>query len=170
MDNTIINQAYLFLIFILNGIFIGIMFDIFRILRKSFKTPNFITYVEDVIFWILVATSVLYTLFVFNNGEIRGYIFIGLIIGVILYILIFSKPIVKISVHIITFFKKILYKILKVTLYPIKCIINILKKILGLQAKNVSKCLKSIKNNCKKCQNLKNKSKRDENSKNKEGF
>ena len=37
----------------MNGVIIGILFDFFRILRKSFKTPDFVTYIEDVIFWIL---------------------------------------------------------------------------------------------------------------------
>ena len=39
------NQAYLFLIFMVNGIIIGILFDFFRILRKSFKTADLITYI-----------------------------------------------------------------------------------------------------------------------------
>ena len=42
------NQAYLFLIFTINGILIGFLFDIFRILRKSFKTNDLITYIEDI--------------------------------------------------------------------------------------------------------------------------
>ena len=32
-----INQAYLFLIFVLDGFIIGLLFDFFRILRKTFK-------------------------------------------------------------------------------------------------------------------------------------
>lgn len=47
MNLTTENQAYLFMIFVLNGILIGIIFDIFRILRRSFNTPNWVTYLED---------------------------------------------------------------------------------------------------------------------------
>ena len=47
------NQANLFLIFTINGILIGLLFDIFRILRKSFKTPDIITYIEDFFFWLI---------------------------------------------------------------------------------------------------------------------
>ena len=50
------DQAYLFLIFIANGIIIGILFDFFRILRKTFKTSDMITYVEDLLFWILTGS------------------------------------------------------------------------------------------------------------------
>ena len=61
------NQAYSFIVFILNGILIGLLFDIFRILRKSFKTPDFITYIEDILFWILTGIITLYFIFIFNN-------------------------------------------------------------------------------------------------------
>ena len=62
------NQAYLFCIFIINGIIIGILFDFFRILRKTFKTSDLITYIEDSMFWILTGIIILYSIFVFNNG------------------------------------------------------------------------------------------------------
>ena len=53
------NQAYSFIIFILNGLIIGLIFDIFRIFRKSFKTPDFITYLQDFIFWIIAGSILL---------------------------------------------------------------------------------------------------------------
>ena len=58
----ITNQAYLFLIFILNGIIIGLLFDFFRILRKTIKTKDIITYLEDFIFWILTGAIILLTI------------------------------------------------------------------------------------------------------------
>ncbi|MDR0979226.1 MAG: spore cortex biosynthesis protein YabQ [Lachnospiraceae bacterium] len=70
------NQLYLFFIFVLTGLLIGILFDVFRILRKSFKTPDGITYIEDVLFWIISGILVLFTVLKFNNGEFRNYIFI----------------------------------------------------------------------------------------------
>lgn len=122
------NQAYLFMIFILNGAIIGIIFDIFRILRQSFKTPNIITYIEDVLFWLIATFSVIYSLFVFNNGEIRGYLFIGLFLGVVLYLLFFSKIIIKISVKIIIFVKQLIYNLLKIVINPLKILsVNIWK-------------------------------------------
>ena len=113
------NELYIFLLFILTGISIGILFDIFRILRKSFKTLDFITYIQDFLFWIFAGTILLYSIFSFNNGELRGYIFIGVIFGVFLYMLIFRKYFIKASVTIIRILKKIIYT-------PIKFILNII--------------------------------------------
>ena len=70
------NQAYLFMIFIFNGFLISILFDIFRILRKSFKINDFITYIQDILFWILTTFIILYSIFKFTNGELRGFLFI----------------------------------------------------------------------------------------------
>ena len=75
----ITNQAYLFLIFVINGLLIGLLFDFFRILRLSFKTRDFVTYIEDIIFWIITGIIVLYSIFIFNNGEIRFFRSSGLL-------------------------------------------------------------------------------------------
>ena len=83
------NQAYLFFIFIINGIIIGMLFDFFRILRKSFKTSDFITYIEDSLFWVLTGVVILYSIFIFNNGEIRFFMFLGIILGLIIYMFLF---------------------------------------------------------------------------------
>lgn len=61
------NQAYIFIVFIINGILIGILFDCFRILRKSFKTSDLITYIEDILFWVIAGIVTLYFIFYYNN-------------------------------------------------------------------------------------------------------
>lgn len=117
------NQLFCLLIFIITGIVIGILFDIFRILRRSFKTADWVTYLQDILFWILAGSIMLFSIFTFNSGEIRSYVFIGIILGIIIYILAISRFFVKISVIIIKFFKKILS-------YPINFVKNILKKVI----------------------------------------
>lgn len=102
-------QLFNLLIFSLTGVVVGILFDIFRILRKTFKTPDFVTYIEDILFWILAGIILLFTIFTFNNGEIRIYIFVGIIFGFILYLLTISKYFVNICVTILSFVKKIIY-------------------------------------------------------------
>ena len=120
------NQVYVFVAFILNGFLIGIIFDCFRILRKSFKTPDFVTYIEDILFGIITGLLILYSIFKFNNGELRFYLFLGIFFGLLLYFLIFSKVFIKISVTVISIIKKIV-NILIIT--PIKFICKLTKKI-----------------------------------------
>ena len=120
LDNIILSQLYSLLIFTITGIIIGVFFDIFRILRRSFKTPDIITYIEDVLFWVFTGIFFITVLFKFNNGEIRSYVLLGLILGIIVYMLSISKYFIKINIAIIKIIKKILA-------YPIRIILKIIK-------------------------------------------
>lgn len=124
------NQAYLFYIFILTGIIIGLIFDIFRILRRSFKTTDILTYIQDIIFWIITGAIVIYTIFKFNNGEIRSYVFLGVALGLTIYLLLFSKVFIKVNVKIILIIKKVIQYITNIILYPVKIIFSFIRKIL----------------------------------------
>ena len=104
------NQAYIFLIFTITGIVIGLLFDFFRVLRRSFKTKDIITYIQDVLFWILAGLILLYTVFTFSNGES------------ILYMLMCSKYFITINVKFIILIKKIIF----ILINPIKIIIKFL--------------------------------------------
>ena len=117
------NQTYLFIVFTIVGIIIGILFDIFRILRKSFKTKDIVTYIEDILFWILTGIIILFSMYKFSNGELRFFMIIGIIMGTLMYMITFSRYVIKISVFIIKIIKTII-------LYPVKVVEKILKKII----------------------------------------
>jgi len=116
------NQAYLFLVFTLTGVAIGILFDFFRILRKTIKTSNFITNIEDIIFWILTGLLILYNIWYFNDGEIRIYMFLGIIMGLLIYMSTLSKAIIQI-------FSKVLQLIINILKIPFKAISMFFRKI-----------------------------------------
>lgn len=150
MDTAIVNQAYLFGIYAICGIVIGILFDLFRILRQSFKTPDIITYIEDIIFGILTGIFLIFMIFVFSNGELRFYIFFALILGLSIYLLTISKYFIKFNVKIITTIKNIIIKVFSLILYPIVMIKNFILKlvlrpfrILTININNVIKTKKS---------------------------
>ncbi|MCI8654960.1 MAG: spore cortex biosynthesis protein YabQ [Clostridia bacterium] len=147
----VVSQANLFLIFTLDGILIGVLFDIFRILRKSFKTADIVTYIEDTIFWLLTGGIVLYSIFVFNNGEIRLFMFIGILLGVSFYLLLFSRYVIKVSVTIINTLKNIIMWIYKTIMTPIKFIYKIMERPIKIVVINLSKIFRhtQTKNNSK---------------------
>ena len=100
MENSI-NQLYTLFVFILSGAVIGILFDLFRILRKSFKTPDIITYIEDILFWVISGFLIISAIFKFNDGELRAYLFIGIFLGIIIYIMLFTKLVNNIFLKIL---------------------------------------------------------------------
>ena len=160
MEEIINNQAYLFIIYFICGIIIGIFFDLFRILRKSFKTSDLITYVEDIIFGILTGIFLIFMLFIFNNGQLRFFIFLGIILGLTIYLLTISKYFIKINVKIIVTIKKAILKIIYIIFYPIRKLFDILRKyvlkvilkpfrILTINIKNIHISKNKTKNNIK---------------------
>ena len=123
------NQAYLFLVFSLTGVVLGVLFDFFRVLRKTFKTGDFVTYIEDILYWILAGIIILYNIWFFNDGEIRVFMILGILMGAIIYCLTLSPIFIKIEYFFIKKIKGVftlLYNILKI---PIEFMINLLKKI-----------------------------------------
>ena len=151
------NQAFSFLIFSINGVIIGLIFDFFRILRKSFKTTNIITYIEDIAFWILTGISIIIFMYNFSDGSLRLYMLLGLILGFLIYILTISKYIINFFVYIINILKKIADYIFKILSIPIKFLNKILKPLYTFIYKKIPKNIninnlrqKRI-NNSKKC-------------------
>ena len=120
-----LEQLISFLYFIATGIILSIIFDIFRILRRTFKTSDIITNIEDVLFGIFTGITILFSIFFFNNGQLRFYIFIGIAIGIVFYMLFISKYFIKINMTIINFIKEIFSLLFK----PIKIFYKFLKNL-----------------------------------------
>lgn len=140
MQSQVLGQLYSFVVFILVGFLIGLLFDMFRISRRTFKTSDIVTSIEDILFWLLTGLLIIFSLFKFNNGDIRVYIIIGIIAGVSIYILVFSKLIINVLVKIITFIKEIISKIIKIFLLPL----NLIKKIFKILTKPVKILQKNL--------------------------
>ena len=136
------SQASLFFIFTIIGVAIAIIFDIFRIMRKSFKTSDIVTYIEDILFWLITGFIILYAIFKFNNGEIRFFMFVGMILGATFYMLLISRYIVKFSVKIILTIKKIINTILQIIIKPLKFIYKITLKPIR---QKIEKSMKNFK-------------------------
>lgn len=87
-------QAYMFSVTILSGIAIGFLFDIFRALRGIVRPRGLLSDAGDLAFWVLTTFFLSAALLFGNWGEVRLYVFAGIIIGLILYRLLASNVVV----------------------------------------------------------------------------
>ena len=124
MNALLLSQFNTVFIFFLTGICIGLLFDFFRIQRKVLRTCDFITYIQDILFWIVSGLIIIFVIMKYTNGEIIIYMILGIILGILIYFLIISKYIMKIFVCILSFLLNIIGKLL----FPIKKIYKIIKK------------------------------------------
>lgn len=147
MANSI-NQFYIAFIFFVSGLIIGILFDLFRIKRKSFKTSDIFTYIEDLLFAISTGVFLLFIIFKYSYGQIRLYMIVSLILGLIIYLQTISKYFIRLNVKIITIFKTIFIKFFSILLCPLKFIWKILRKTIfrpfSFITINIRKLLKSL--------------------------
>ncbi|HPU41267.1 MAG TPA: spore cortex biosynthesis protein YabQ [Acetivibrio clariflavus] len=127
MFPTVGNQAYVFLWCVLGGMIIAFIYDIFRIRRKTIKSGNLIVYFEDFIYWILVALVLFAVVYVSNDGEIRGYLFIGALIGIILYSLLLSRIIMTVFIFTLKLIYRVFRTLCIILFFPIKVLFRILK-------------------------------------------
>lgn len=132
---TIIHTLFAFFI---TGICIGILFDLFRISRKTFKTPNILIYIEDILFWVLTGLIILFTIFTRTNGEIRFYMIVIMIFSCFIYFFYISKHFININTKIISY----IIKIIKILLKPVTKTIDFCKKITNFK-KNSKKICKN---------------------------
>lgn len=99
-------QVYIFLGTILVGAIMGVIFDFFRALRRNGNTRNIIVYIQDIVFWLIVAVIIITSSFILNNGDLRGYMLIGYLLGAFLYMLILSNYIKGIFVIVMNIIAK----------------------------------------------------------------
>ena len=146
LNNEILAQITSLGTFIVTGIIISIFFDFFRVLRKTFNTSDLVTYIEDSIFWIITGIILLFTIFKFNNGELRLYILFGLFTGIVIYILTLSRYFIKINTKILSFLKWIIFSIL---IKPFNMIKKFFMTVKNIFTNIYKKSLLKRKNNVK---------------------
>lgn len=136
---SVSSQAYVFLCTIIGGMAIAFVYDIFRIFRKAVKTGSVVTYAQDLLYWLIVAVIMFITIYYSNDGELRGYLFIGAFIGVVLYALLFSRIVMNSSLFIIRTIVKVVKCILLIISYPFRMLL----KILAIPARKLGRIILS---------------------------
>ena len=145
-----LEQLTNFIYFIITGMILGIVFDIFRILRKSFKTSDIITNIQDILFGIITGIILLSSIFLFNNGELRLYLFLGITFGIIIYMLFISRYFIKLNVTIINLIKRIIILITKPFILLLKFIKKLFFKPISFICINLKLLFNKLFNNFKK--------------------
>jgi len=107
-------------LFFIIGLFIGCIFDIFRGFRRTVKLPNLLVDLQDILFLLVSGFIYFRSILMFNHGELRFYIFLSSIIGIIIYALTLSQSCSIIFEEVFKLFKltvKIIWRLLKLPYY-----------------------------------------------------
>ena len=93
---TVTRELIVFLYFILEGIFGGVLMDILRVLRRNRKVCDIVVYLEDFVYWLVLGGLVIWLSYTLDTGTIRMYMILGLFLGMIIYFLTLTKVMYKV--------------------------------------------------------------------------
>lgn len=142
VNESISREAIFLGISLLLGVVLFLLYDILRIFRRVVPHGNIWIGIEDFLYWICCAAVVFVMLYQENDGMVRGFALGGIVIGMMLYYLLFSRFVIRINVAILKtvlgFFGKILH-------FLFSPFIKIWKKIFGFFKKQLKKVIRAIK-------------------------
>lgn len=96
MADLIYDEAHLFAVCLSLGALLALVYDGLRILRLLFRHKDWLVDIEDLVYWIFTAWLVFCTLFHYNQGVLRGYAFVGMFFGMLVYLLTISGLLMRV--------------------------------------------------------------------------
>lgn len=79
----------------------GLLIDVYRVLRGILRPGLASTAILDLMFWALLTPILIVYLLLANWGQLRGYVVIGILLGFLFYRLIFSRIVVALLLWLI---------------------------------------------------------------------
>lgn len=131
-----------FLQFIGIGVILAVVFDIFRSYRIYKKVNRKKALFQDILYFIIAWIIIIFALLNLLDGDIRLYLFVGLLIGVVIYFSTFSNLFLKLNIKLFKFIAKLFEYIC----LPIKFNYQVLQKICIFLFKIIKKCCKMFLN------------------------
>ena len=142
-------QAQLFLLTILLGGGMGLVYDGLRVFRHALPHKPFWVQLEDGVFWLIAVFLVFGVMLHASSGEIRFFSIFGLFGGMGLYFLTLSRLVIAVSDRIIRLVKYMAVLFFRIVATPFRLVWlpfrKPLKKIRGFCAKQRKKLLHSLK-------------------------
>lgn len=142
VSETIGQEAFFLGCAVLVGAVLFLLYDLLRIFRRIAPHGNIWIGIEDFIYWLVCTGVVFVMLYQENDGMVRGFAFIGIVLGMGIYYLFLSRYVVKVNVLVIKTVLHFMSKILGFFFHPIW---RVVKKIGRFFRKQLKKFIRAVK-------------------------
>lgn len=154
----LLDQFYYFALTILIGMVAGFCYDLYKVTRGTLRLRKVGTALGDAMFW-LILTGVVFVLLLLGNwGEVRLYVLLGLALGALFYLHVFSRRITVIIQWLFKTLHRLWRGLLKTLLVswrliclPFRGLYLVVALPLGIIFKAVGKVVKGVKFLFNKC-------------------
>lgn len=137
---TIADQTRLFLLAIGLGFLLGVVYDLFRVVRMAFTMRRAGVFIQDVLFFLVCAAVTFVFLLAVNQGEIRGFIIAGEVLGFLIYYFSLGLLAMRVSSFLVHATQRIFHLIS----VPFRALMRLLKRLFGKIGISVKKTSKKI--------------------------
>lgn len=128
MSDSIGLEVQFFLVSILSGAILLFVYDIIRIFRRIIKHSKVLVAIEDILFWVVSSIFIFIMMYKQNNGDIRGFSIMGMVIGMLVYNHLISKFFINISTTIINKVIWVIKKLIMIVFFPFKIVLSFIFK------------------------------------------
>jgi len=130
---SLASQFYAFIVTVLIGVTIGVIFDIYRVTKGIIRPRKVFVCLGDLLFWVISTFIVFFMLLLGNWGEIRLYVLVGMATGALIYIKTASRLVIRFLLGLFNLIKKAFALVLRilrlvwfVVTYPVILVRNII--------------------------------------------
>lgn len=131
MSKVILGELQVVVTSFFCGALITVVYDVLRIFRRGIYHSNFWIGVEDLIFWLWTALWTFGVLYRENDGNLRLYTMLSMGMGMILYHMTISEPLVTFLGRILRWIVVFLMKPVYLVKFYIVFLVKKLKKYLS---------------------------------------
>lgn len=151
-----------FLYSALLGVFLGLLFDVFRVARVYLGRKKSINALLDVLFWISATVSLMVFILTVSEGKMRWYVLFGVFSGTFVYMSALGEIVYKVLLNLVRAAKKAL----RLMTYPINLFLSfVLKNTKKLSRSVEKKVREKIREKRKKKRRAENGKKEEKNRK-----
>lgn len=142
VSEAIGHETILFGISVLVGAGLLFLYDMLRIFRRIVPHGNLWIGVEDFWYWLVCTGGIFVMLYRENDGRARGFALGGVLLGMALYYLLFSRLVIRVNVLVLKAVLGFFGKTGKVLFGPL---VRVLKKTGRFFRKELKKFLRAVK-------------------------
>jgi spore cortex biosynthesis protein YabQ len=84
-----------------SGLLLGMLFDVFRVLSAKLRLPRWTLPLADIFYWIVATILVFRVLIYSNEGQVRVFVFLGILIGICFYFAFLSVWTIRLTLLMI---------------------------------------------------------------------
>lgn len=146
MNEFILAEVNFFLASFIFGVLLFLAYDILVILRNTIQHAKLVIAIEDIGFWITAGILIFCMMYLMNDGTIRYYAIIAVVLGMKLYQMLLGKHVVRMGSFVGNWIKKLVKRFFYFISTPLRLLFKQLKKSTSFLKKIIGNRTKIILN------------------------